>query len=301
MSSREGMLKRRTHESLFVSGLMIVLSISQALAHEEGAPFSAAVIDPLVVHHAHLEDEQRLNLTFSNGFKRADGKKRFAFMNEYELAFAQDFTWGGEIFIPFSTGGVGRDYGVGDIEIQPLKWAFINEPEMIATAALSFTLPTGSKKYGLGEGNTVFAPHLFFDRGFGNWFVGLNLSPNVNIGGKQGLSFEYKSVLSYSFIWETERVAPVVPKQDWVWIPSLEFLGESVIRGEDKEKTFISLLPGTTIWHTRSGWQVHTGVQIPTSKTREDNVRFLLQVGNHFDWAALGKAVRGNNSTQSKS
>ena len=86
MSPREEILKRTTHEVVFVFGLMILFSIPQALAHEEGAPFSAAVIDPLVVHHAHLEDEQRLNLSFSKGFKQADGKKRFAFMNEYELA-----------------------------------------------------------------------------------------------------------------------------------------------------------------------------------------------------------------------
>lgn len=36
-----------------------------AFGHNEGAPFSAAVIDPLIVHHAHLEDEQRLNLFFA--------------------------------------------------------------------------------------------------------------------------------------------------------------------------------------------------------------------------------------------
>lgn len=163
---------------------------------------------------------------------------------------------------------MGRDYSVGDIEIQPLKWAFIYQPETIATVALAFTLSTGSKKHGLGEGDTVFAPHVFLDHGFGNWFVELNLSPNVNIGGKQGLSFEYKSVLSYSFIWESERVAPSVPKQDWVWIPSLEFLGESVFRGEDKGKTFISLLPGATVWHTRSGWQLHTGVQSKSPRAK---------------------------------
>lgn len=30
-------------------------------AHETGAPFSGAIIDPLVLHHAHIEDEQRIN------------------------------------------------------------------------------------------------------------------------------------------------------------------------------------------------------------------------------------------------
>ncbi len=172
------MMRHIFRESLLAILIPLFL-VPNLFAHEEGAPFTAAIVDPLIVHHAHLEDEQRLNLFFSKGFMRKDGKKRFAFMNEYELAFAKDFTWGGEIFIPFSTGGVNRDYGVGDIEVQPVKWAFMNQPETIITAALSFTLPTGSKKHGLGEGNTVFAPHLFFDHGFGNWYFGANLSPNA--------------------------------------------------------------------------------------------------------------------------
>jgi len=278
----------------------LLLIAPPVLAHEEGAPFTAAIVDPLIVHHAHLEDEQRLNFFFSKGFLRKDGKKRFVFMNEYELAFAKDFTWGGEIFIPFSTGGVNRDYGVGDIEIQPIKWAFINQPETIVTAALAFTLPTGSKKHGLGEGNTVFAPHLFFDHGFGNWYLGVNLSPNVNVGGEQGLRFEYSSVLSYSFIWETEESAPTVPKQNWVWSPSLELIGESVFRGEERGKSFISLLPALTLWHVPSGWQFHTGVQIPTSNRREDDVRFLFQIGNHFDWGGLGKVFTGKSASIGK-
>ena len=45
-------------------------------------------------------------------------------MNEYEVAVAKDFTWGAEMFIPFSTGGIGRNYGIGDLEIQPDKVGF---------------------------------------------------------------------------------------------------------------------------------------------------------------------------------
>jgi len=186
---------------------------------------------------------------------------------------------------------VGRDYGVGDIEIQPLKWAFLNRPATIATAAFAFTLPTGSQRHGLGEGNTVFAPHLFFDQGLGNWYFGINFAPNVNIRGKAGLSLEYSYVLSYSFTSETDKKVSTVPSQNWVWIPSLEFIGESALRGEDKGKSFISLLPALSLWHVRSGWQIHGGVQVPTSSRREDDVRFLLQLGNHADWASLASRI----------
>lgn len=297
MFNKTYLAKARLLSVLAIIGLAAVLTIlagaSGVRAHEEGAPFSAAIIDPLLVHHAHLEDEQRLNMFFSKGFRRADGKKRFAFMNEYELAIAKDFTWGAEVFIPFSTGGVGRDYGVGDIEIQPIKWAFINQPATIATVALSFTLPTGSERDGLGEGNTVFAPHVFFDQGFGNWYFGFNFAPSVNVGGSRGFSLEYSSVLSYSFISETHGEISTVPSQNWVWIPSLEFIAESVFRGQEKGKSFISLLPGVSLWHVRSGWQIHAGIQVPTSSRREDDVRGLFQIGNHFDWTRLGKTFTG--------
>lgn len=278
----------------------ILTAATGVSAHEEGAPFSAAIIDPLLVHHAHLEDEQRLNMFFSKGFRRADGKKRFAFMNEYELAIAKDFTWGAEIFIPFSTGGVGRDYGVGDIEVQLIKWAFVNQPTTIVTAALSLTLPTGSERHGLSDGNTVFAPHLFFDQGLGNWYFGFNFAPNVNLRGGQGLSLEYSTVISYSFIGAMEKEASL-PKQNWVLIPSLEFIGESGLRGEERGQTSISLLPGLSVWHVRTGWQVHSGVQVPTSKRREDDLRFLFQVGNHFDWTALGRTSAAKTAAANSS
>jgi hypothetical protein len=36
-------------------------------AHEEGAQFSGAIIEPLKVHHAHIEDEQKFNFFFLDG------------------------------------------------------------------------------------------------------------------------------------------------------------------------------------------------------------------------------------------
>ena len=32
-------------------------------AHEAGAPFSGAFPEPIILHHAHIEDEQRINLS----------------------------------------------------------------------------------------------------------------------------------------------------------------------------------------------------------------------------------------------
>ena len=50
---------------VLLASFIVLVFVPKLFAHEEGAPFSAAIIDPLIVHHAHLEDEQRLNFFFS--------------------------------------------------------------------------------------------------------------------------------------------------------------------------------------------------------------------------------------------
>lgn len=55
MRSGEGMLKRRTHEVLFFSGLMILFSISQALAHERVYLFQPLSLIPLLFINSHKE------------------------------------------------------------------------------------------------------------------------------------------------------------------------------------------------------------------------------------------------------
>ena len=37
-----------------------------AFGHQEGAPFSGAIIDPLAAHHAYIENEQRINFSLVN-------------------------------------------------------------------------------------------------------------------------------------------------------------------------------------------------------------------------------------------
>lgn len=45
-------------------------------AHEEGAPFSGVIIDPPFLHHAHIENEQRLNFFALQGVPDATKVKR---------------------------------------------------------------------------------------------------------------------------------------------------------------------------------------------------------------------------------
>jgi hypothetical protein len=41
-------------------------------------------------------------------------------------------------------------YELGDIDLWPNKYAFLNEPEKVVTGAFNIGLPTKDKKYGFG-------------------------------------------------------------------------------------------------------------------------------------------------------
>ena len=72
-------------------GKILVLSLLtwfcalEAGAHEAGAPFSSAFAEPIILHHAHIENEQKLNVV---GFKnlRTEEKEVDAFSSSLELA-----------------------------------------------------------------------------------------------------------------------------------------------------------------------------------------------------------------------
>jgi hypothetical protein len=265
---------------------------THALAHETGAPFSDAIIDPLLLHHAHLENEQRINFFGLREVENEFGRKTSAFEGELEMAYAtHDFRYGWEVFIPIANilAPTGRETGIGDIEVRPIKYAIFQRPAFILATASGIRLPTGSKSAGLGEGNTVVTQYLFADAAAGNWFLGANLAGSANVTGETGNVFEYGAVISYSFIRGTDglSLAKVPSSQSWVVSPSLELVGERAFRGPQNGAHTTSITPGITFWHRPSGWQIHAGVSVPVSGQREAEQVFLLQVGNHFNWGRL--------------
>jgi hypothetical protein len=277
---------------LFISILLSSFLTVTAFAHEVGAPFSGAIVEPFKVHHAHIEDEQRLNSEFLNNF-RAGSEQRAAFINNLELAasWGNEFRIGSEIFIPFSnTGPRKSDYSLGDIVLQPLKYALINKPETIITGVMSLKLPTGSESKGLGAGNTGLGSEFFFDHAYRNWYFGSNFEISTNITGRTGTEFEMAGVMSYSFIKETgEGVAPSKPHQTLVPALSLEILSESVLGGAEKGENIVSILPGFHLWLPSSGWSFRFGVEVPITAEKEHDYGILFQIGNHFDWGRLFK------------
>lgn len=280
--------------ALAVFSAALLPLVTRLQAHEEGAPFSGAIIDPPILHHAHIENEQRLNFFVMRGVRDGAGRKRTGYEAELELAYAsKDFRYGFEVFAPFSSlpdpDGEGRATGIGDIEVRPLKYAFLMKPDFVLSTATAVGLPTGSESRGLGSGNTSLSQLLFADKAVGNWGAGLNLGFGGNVAGEKESWFEYGVGLSYSFIRGVKfgDLAPARPEQKWVLAPSVEFIGERILQGDAAGEHSTSLIPGLTLWHTRSGWQLRAGVVFPTSGPREADHMFLIQIGNHLNWGAL--------------
>ena len=261
-------------------------------AHEAGAPFSGAFPEPILLHHAHIEDEQRLNLVGLNNFRR-DDEEAAAFSSSLELAIAwfDGFDFGSEIFIPFSNTGTSNDqFGLGDIEVQPIKYAFLNQPERVFTGALSLTLPTGNESRGLGGERTTLGGLLFFDQAYRNWYLGINTEYAASVSGPTFSELELAASLAYSFIRETgEGIAPAIPNQPLVLTLMLEMVSESVLTGAESGENIITLLPGIQFWHPESDWNVKMGIGFPLTSDRENDAAGHLQEGNHFDWGQFFK------------
>lgn len=261
-------------------------------AHEGGAPFSGAFPEPIILHHAHIEDEQRINFVGLKNF-RTEEKEVTAFATSLELAvtWLDDFRFGSEIFIPFSnTGTSNNHFGLGDIEIQPIKYAFLNRPETVVTGVFSLTLPTGDESRGLGGEQTTLGGNLFIDQAYRNWYLGINTEYAASVSGPTFSEFEIAAALAYSFIWETgEGIAPTIPNQPLVLTLMLEMASESVLTGAESGENLITLVPGFQLWHPESDWNVQMGVGFPISSDRENDLAGYLRVGNHFDWGQFFK------------
>lgn len=265
-----------------------------AQAHEKNAPFSGAIVDPFELHHAHIENEQRVNLSRASLREPQSGTRTKTYASELELAWASpDFRFGFEVFVPYlrtrDSEEVSRSNGVGDIEIRPLKYAFINEPEFVVATATGITLPTGNKARGLGEGYTAVRQFLFVDKAVGNWFVGLNLGVGAGLKSGTASELEYGVVAAYSFISNVApgTVAPTHPGQRVVWTPSLELTGIRSFGGEEGGQRQATLIGGLNAWFPRNGWQIRAGMAFPVSQTREADRTILFQIGNHFNWDKL--------------
>lgn len=269
--------------------LFILILSGVSNGHENNSPFSGAIGELLKVHHAHIEDEQNISFTFYNDFqKEEDSVKRSAFETSLEFAttWNGDFSLGSEISISFSDkGNINDRYSLEDIEILPIKYAFINQPERILTGALSVGLPTGDDTNGFGEDQTKLGALLFFDQAWRNWFIGVNAELESVVSGPTETELEFALGLSYSFIKGTgQGIAPSKPKQSIVPVLALELINENVLSGLEKENDSTTILPSIQLWHPASGWQASLGGEVPISSYKNNDFQIHFQIRNHLDW-----------------
>ena len=280
---------------LFISCMIFIFSSSSnSFGHEVGAPFSGAISEPVILHHAHIEDEQSLNMSLHDHFEKEEGgEKRSAFGSAFEFAssWGDDYNFGSEIFIPFSDTGNDNDrYALGDIEFWPIKYAFLNEPERIVTGALSIGLPTGDKKYGFGEEQTKLAALLFIDQAWRNWYFGANAEFESVVAGPTETEAEFALGVSYSFIEGTGNgIAAPRPRQSFVPVLSLEVISAQILSGLEKENDSLAILPGMHLWHPNSDWLVTAGIELPLSSYRNHDFTMHLKLRNHFNWGSFFK------------
>ncbi len=263
--------------------LSVVLAGALALpatgGHAEHPPhFSRAIVEPFRLHHAFLEDEFKLNSTWLRG-PRIDGEKRAdGFEEVLELGWASDdHRWGAEILVPWSNLGEDRKEGIGDIEIQPVKHAWINRPDEVLSTALGFGLDTGDESDGLGEGHRVVEPHFFYDRARGNWGFGANLVPEFHVSGPAGTALGYGAIASYTFL-----DAARAPAGRWLFSASTEIAGSWGIDGEPEGDDPATVTFGFHVRDEASGWMGRVGVELPVTGDREYDAALHFRIGVHF-------------------
>lgn len=275
---------------------LFLVGAHSLFAHEEGAPFSGAIIEPLVTHHAHVEDEQKVNMEFVDQARleiKGEERELDVLRQSLELAWGSpDFRWGAEIILPFSNEGEDdgrRQYGPGDLEIWFPKIAWINQPERILTTVFAVHAPTASESQGLGSGKTLLEGKIFFDQAYHNWFLGANLESSTAVSGGFETGLEYAAVISYSLIRGTKRVASPRPDQPLVLAPVFEVLGEVGLGGASQGESSVSFVGGLYLWHPKSGWSVRVGYRFPVGGKQEEDRALLAQFGNHLSWPGSKK------------
>jgi len=168
---------------LIAATVSAVAATGVAHGGHQGRP--PGIIDPLITHHAVLEDELELN---HDGI-RVGEERRTTHRASLELAYALTDLVGAELFVPFGVsiaGGEARG-GLGDLDILLPKLSFVRERSIVMTSYVAVRAPTGSEEAALGEPAWAFAPHLLADLGLGNLGLQTNLATEIETDGSVSL------------------------------------------------------------------------------------------------------------------
>lgn len=253
----------------------VLVSALPAESHGDHETFSRALLDPLVTHHAVLEDELKLN-AFEYQGRRTGAAPHQERSGSLELAYAFSDAFGVEAFLPVRGLSLvsGGPVGVGDLEIDPIKYSFWRSPSLVMTTTVAALLPTGDVSLGLGGGSVVIAPHLLIDSAFGDWAWHTNIALEAAATGAPEGEIELNTALARSFFLGEHVLSPL-----------LELSVDQGVWGDVAGATAIALTPGLK-WAHR-GWHLGVGAQLPLTMERDADLTLLAQVGYHLSWQGL--------------
>lgn len=242
-----------------------------ALAHGDHDEQSPALIDPLVTHHAVLEDELKLNL-FGSRFSAEDAS---AGALSLELAYAFTDLLGVEVFLSLGMTDAGGRLrgGLGDLELQFPKISFVREYGFVMTAYLGVVAPTAAEGSGLGEGAWILAPHVLTDLALGPVGLQMNGALELTTGGEVVAELR----VSTAFTVALDAAGHVLLS------PLVEL--EAEVPVSEAAPVGLAVVPGVKLG--LGGWHVGLGVALPFGPERELDFEAMLQVGYHVSWRRL--------------
>ncbi|MCH7948788.1 MAG: transporter [candidate division Zixibacteria bacterium] len=262
----------------YIISLMIILCLSTAEIFGHGSHKSQpiGIIDPLVTHHAILEDELKFN--YFN--LKNDNENLKANLSSLEIAFAFTDLIGFEIFLPFGSVEIDgiRYSGFGDIETFIPKISFIRKYGFVKTTYIAVRIPTGDEKADLGEPGWGFAPHLLMDYGKGGFGLQVNAAAEFETEGD--IALEGNVSFAYSIMLKEDN------NNKLMLSPLLEFALESPLKGEEL-KSVLNIIPGIKI--ALNGWHLGLGAALPVTSAKEFDYLATMQLGYHVKWENLFK------------
>lgn len=267
---RKPMLRIRSVRALGALAGVLLGAPGNAFAHGGHTPQPPGIIDPLITHHAVLEDELKLNYFGS----RLGEENLTAHTGTLEIAYAITDLIGFELFVPFGMTIVESETrgGLGDLDILFPKISFVRERGVVMTTDVAVRAPTGDESAGLGEPGWTFAPHLLTDLGLGNFGLQVNVATEFETDG--AIALEGNHSLAHSFVLDEDARV--------VMSPLVETNVEAPVRGEEAGEVVGALTPGLKLGI--GGWHIGLGVQLPVTEHREFDYRGLVQVGYHVTW-----------------
>lgn len=262
----------------YIISFLIILCLPTADIFGHGSHKSQpiGIIDPLVTHHAVLEDELKINyFNIKN-----NNENLTANLSTLEIAFSFTDLIGFEFFLPFGSVEIDdiKSSGFGDIETFVPKISFIRKYGFIMTSYVAVRILTGNESANLGEPGWGFAPHLLMDYGKGGFGLQANVAAEFETEGD--IALEGNISFAYLIMLKEDN------KNKFILSPLLEFALESPLKGEEL-KSVLNIVPGIKV--ALNGWHLGLGAVLPVTNAKEFDYLATVQLGYHVKWETFFK------------